>query len=144
MLSKSCEYALRAMLYIALKGSEENKIGIKQIAEQLDLPSHFLGKTLQNLSRHQLVSSVKGPNGGFYLTDHNKKNSLIKVVEVVDGLYAFHRCGLGLKECSDNNPCPIHHSFKPFRDNLMKTFEDKSIEALAEDVKNGDYRITLP
>ena len=67
MLSKACQYAIRAALYLAIHSSETQKVGVKEMASSLEIPQHFLGKTLQQLARYHLISSVKGPNGGLYL-----------------------------------------------------------------------------
>jgi DNA-binding IclR family transcriptional regulator len=59
-LSKSCIYALRSLVYIGQNATQQHKLGIKEIAEELDLPSHFLSKILQRLVKHEIVQSVKG------------------------------------------------------------------------------------
>jgi Rrf2 family iron-sulfur cluster assembly transcriptional regulator len=71
MLSSATKYTIRAVLYLATYTDISNKIGVKQIAEDLEIPQPFLAKLLQQLSRSKLVSSSKGPSGGFYLSEHN-------------------------------------------------------------------------
>lgn len=65
MFSKACTYAIRAALYLAVHAGPQARLGVKEIAEALDVPKHFLAKILQQLVRNNLVSSVKGPSGGF-------------------------------------------------------------------------------
>ena len=65
MLSNSCRYGIRAVVYLASRYSEKNNIGIKEISGVLNLPAPFLAKILQQLARHKILNSVKGPNGGF-------------------------------------------------------------------------------
>ena len=67
MLSNTCKYALRALIYLGKFSEENSRIGIKKIAEDLSLSSPFLGKILQNLVKQKLLVSTKGPNGGFAL-----------------------------------------------------------------------------
>ena len=67
MFSKTCEYAIRAMIFIAQQSMKGEKAGIKQVVKGIDCPEHFIAKILQELARKGLVLSVKGPNGGFYL-----------------------------------------------------------------------------
>ena len=69
MFSKTCEYAIRAMIFIAQKSKDGNKVGIKEIAKGIDSPEHFIAKILQDLGRRGLLQSAKGPNGGFYLDE---------------------------------------------------------------------------
>ncbi|MCB0485648.1 MAG: Rrf2 family transcriptional regulator, partial [Flavobacteriaceae bacterium] len=67
MFSKACEYAIRATLYISIKSIEGSRLGIKEIAKEIDSPEPFTAKILQTLSREGIISSIKGPNGGFFL-----------------------------------------------------------------------------
>src|SRR5690242_17773393 len=108
MFSKACEYAIRAMLFIAQKSEHGNKIGIKEISQGIDAHEHFLAKILQDLSRKGIVQSVKGANGDFYLDDSGKKCTIADIVTAVDGDELFTKCGLGLNKCSERKPCPLH------------------------------------
>ena len=141
MLSKTAEYALRAMVYVALHGGAGKKIGIKEIAKELELPLHFIGKILQDLVRKGIIGSLKGPNGGFYLHGLASEITIMDVVRVIDGVEAFKRCGLGLKNCSDAHPCPLHHDFKIYRDGLAAIFTRKTIQDLVLEVESGHASI---
>ncbi len=74
MLSNACKYDIRSMLYLVLHTDETKKIGVKKIAEDLDTPQPFLAKLLQQLTRSRLVSSTKGPNGGFFYPKKIRKS----------------------------------------------------------------------
>ena len=111
MFSKTCEYAIRAMIFIAQRSKNGNKVGIKEISKGIGSPMHFIAKILQDLSKKGLVQSLKGPNGGFYLDRNSLKFSLADVVKVIDGDKIFTGCGLGLKQCSASQPCPLHFEF---------------------------------
>ncbi|MBO9154123.1 RrF2 family transcriptional regulator [Chitinophaga sp. GCM10012297] len=134
MFSKTCEYAIRAMIYIAQKSKDGSKVGIKEIAKGIDSPEHFIAKILQDLGRKKLLQSMKGPNGGFYLDAAGLKHSIADIVKVVDGDQLFTGCGLGLKQCSESHPCPIHHEFKSVR---------KDIQAMLEKTKLGEFTDAL-
>ncbi len=138
MLSKSCVYALRAITYVGHNGSETHKIGIKEIGEELDLPVHFLSKILQLLVKHNIIQSTKGPNGGFYLNEYSSKTTLITIIQVIDGLSFFQKCGLGMKECSDQHPCPLHDDFIVFREGMYKMFSTKTIGDLVKKIDEGN------
>lgn len=141
MFSKSCKYAMRAVLFLALNASENSKSGVSQIAEELDVPKHFLAKILQQLSKNLLISSTKGPSGGFYLSEDNLKTSLRKVVETIDGPEVFNSCILGLPVCSSENPCPLHFKALEYRNGLLDVISDKSVEELAQRIKEKDLTI---
>jgi Rrf2 family protein len=118
MFSKTCEYAIRAVLFIAQKSKDGNKVSIKEIAKGIKSPEYFIAKILQDLSRKKMIQSAKGPNGGFYLNKQSLKYSLADVVKTIDGDAIFSGCGLGLEHCSETRPCPIHHKFKKIRKEL--------------------------
>src|SRR5574337_901206 len=105
MFSKACEYAIRAMIFIAKKSAEGSTTGIIEIAEGIDAPKHFIAKILQELRRQGLVKSNKGPNGGFFIDDPKGKITLADVVKAIDGDRIFTGCALGLQKCNKKKPC---------------------------------------
>ena len=131
LLSKSCEYAVRATIYIAKKSNNGERSGIIEISKEIDSPQHFTAKILQTLVRAGVISSLKGPAGGFYL-DTGKNIALIDIVRAIDGDQLFTSCALGLKKCSESKPCPMHHQVIPIRSQLMKVFSETSVAELME------------
>ncbi len=138
MFSKTCEYGIRAVVYIAAEGSVNSKMSIPEICANIEAPSHFTAKILQTLGHNKLVSSQKGVNGGFYLDKIQKNRKLIDIVKAIDGDVLFTGCGLGLKECSESMPCPLHNRFKSIRNNLKTMLEETTITDLATNWKNGN------
>jgi len=137
IFSKTCEYAMRAVFFIAHRTSSGGKVGIKEIALGISSPEHFLAKILQDLSRRGIVSSAKGPNGGFFIDERNLKRPLSHIVEAVDGNGLFTGCGLGLENCSEINPCPLHNQFKAIREQIHRMLENTAIEEFNEDLNLG-------
>ena len=127
MFSKTCEYALRALIYITQQTKDGGRIGIKDIAAGIDSPEYFIAKILQDLSRKGFVQSAKGPTGGFFLDNVSLNRSLAEIVKEMDGDKIFSGCALGLKECSETHPCPVHNEFKHIRNNLQKMLNDMKI-----------------
>lgn len=127
MFSKTCEYAIRAVIFIAQQTKEGSRIGIKDIAKGIDSPEYFIAKILQDLSRKGYVQSAKGPTGGFFLNDENLNQSLSEIVREMDGDKIFTGCALGLKECSETHPCPVHNEFKYIRKQLKNMLENSRI-----------------
>ena len=143
MLSNASKYAIRAMLYLAQNSSPTNKIGAKSIAIELETPQPFLAKLLRQLSTNMLVSSTKGPNGGFFLTDENKEKYLWDVIVCIDGGYKFDECFFGLSKCDNKNPCPVHHIVSPFKEKLLANFKEKTIKALVKEMEINNTLISL-
>lgn len=119
---------------MAVESNETKKIRISELSEELKIPAPYLGKILQELVPKSIISSIKGPRGGFYLTEKNQQAPLIKIIEAIDGLAYFEKCGLGLEDCSDSHPCPIHEDFKISRDHLKTVFTNKTIRELASEI----------
>lgn len=143
MLSNSCKYAIRAVIYIALNSNKTKKIGSKIVAEKLKMPQPFLAKILQELSKRHIISSSKGPNGGFYLTPVNLDNSVLDIVDTIDGFDKFNKCFLGLHTCSGDKPCSVHHIVEPFKNDILLKLSNNTIAQFAEEIRSGKSFISL-
>ena len=137
MLSLTCKTAIKAVIYLASKFESGEKAGIKEIAEFIEASEHTVGKMLQSLVKENVINSVKGPNGGFYVTAKQKDQPIINIVEAIDGKEVFNQCGLGLSKCSSTHPCPIHNDYKVVRDLFEKMCREKKVSDLCEPVNNG-------
>lgn len=140
MFSKTCEYAIRAMIFIAQQSKDGSKVGIRDIARGIDSPEHFIAKILQELGRKGVVQSLKGPAGGFYLDSTGRKTTLATIVKAVDGEEIFSGCGLGLKQCSDKYPCPLHHAFIRIRKDISNMLNRTKVGDLQDEL---DMQLTF-
>lgn len=139
MLSQKCKYAIRSVLYVAAESNPEKGLkGVREISDALKIPFAFTGKILQELVKKHVVSSIKGPKGGFYLSEENAKVPLYDIVDIMGDVSYFKSCGLGLTECSEEHPCPIHDAFKVSRNNLLELFRTKTIGEIGKDVKESE------
>ncbi len=137
MFSKSCEYAIKAVIHICIETKNGSKLGISNIAEAIDSPEPFTAKILQTLSRHRIISSTKGPGGGFFIDKNAPPIRVMTIIDLIDGHQALERCGLGLKQCSEDHPCPIHKEFKSYSSRLKHLLENKTIQDFAKDIVKG-------
>lgn len=138
MFSKACQYAIRAVIYIWKQSLNNKKVGAKEISQFIDAPEPFTAKILQVLVKQKIIGSQKGPTGGFFAGVDHEKFLLKDLVITIDGDSLFEGCGMGLKECSEVNPCPLHHEIKKIRLNLMEMLSKKSLKELAEEVESGE------
>lgn len=141
MLSKSSEYAIRAVFYIAKQSYVGEKVNSRDIAINIESPLAFLGKILQILAKNGIIKSIKGPNGGFYLTEKEMSKSLFDVVQAIDGDSIFVGCGIGLPQCSEKHPCPLHHRFKSIRNELRDMLKATTLAEFNEELLEGRYRL---
>ena len=143
MISKTCGYAIRGVVFLALEKNNKKKIGIHEIAEELQIPKHFLGKIMQELVRKGIIGSIKGPNGGFFANSRTVLRPLKEIVEAIDGLGIFNKCFLGRDECNAANPCPLHYEFDNCRNAIFKTFEHLKIADLVTKIENGESSLNM-
>ncbi len=143
MLSNTCKYAIRAVVYLSVFASEEKKIGIKEISEELKIPSPFLGKILQSLAKHKLLHSIKGPHGGFCLGRPAEELALMDIIEIVDGTDIFDTCLIRTSQCSDAEPCGIHESITSVRTEIRNFFSNQTVNDLATEFKRTQGKIRI-
>ena len=136
MLSNSSKYALKAVLYLAVNSSESKKILAKNLSEPINVPPAYIAKLLQELAKKKIVSSTRGPNGGFYLNAENKNTSLIEIINAIDGENRLDSCLLSLHSCNSEKPCPLHQFAGPFKADLIHNLEQKTINDMVVDIKN--------
>jgi Rrf2 family transcriptional regulator, iron-sulfur cluster assembly transcription factor len=129
--SRSSEYAIRAFVHLA-QVSDGRYVMVKNIAEQEEIPSHFLAKILQQLARKALLRSSKGPTVGFSLRQPAEDVTLFSIVEALDGMGDYEKCISGLAECNDDAPCGMHDSWKDLRLRILDYLEGTSIADLAQ------------
>lgn len=147
MLSNTCKYAIRALIYLGKFSEDGTKIGIKKISSDLIIPTPFLGKILQNLVKQKVLVSTKGPNGGFSLGKKSSEISLYDIVRIVDGEDFFNNCLIGMQPCSahaeNEMPCPVHSRFGPIRAQLLLFYQETTIAAILGDLSGFEDLIKL-
>ena len=139
MFSKACEYAIRAAVCIAGCGAENERLGLKDIAKRTDSPEAFTAKILQKLSHADLVLSMKGHRGGFELPPEMAKQVMLSdIVRTIDGDAIYTGCALGLSQCDDSKPCPLHDHFLRIREDLRRMLETTSLHDMVAGLQSGD------
>lgn len=128
IFSKGCEYGMQAALFIATQ--HERRVGIKEIAQELQIPVHFLAKILQTLSEKGILQSFKGSSGGFRLNGEPSAIRLFDIVQAIDGDQLFCRCVLGFPDCGDEHPCPVHQVWGELRSTIRDMLSKESLEDL--------------
>ena len=137
MLSHTCKTAIKAVIYLSGKSENDAKAGIKEISGKINASEHTVGKILQQLARRKIINSLKGPSGGFYMTEAQQEQAIIHIVKAIEGEAVFKECGLGLTKCSAQRPCPIHDEYKVARELMEKIFSERKIRDLCGPVTNG-------
>ena len=141
LLSKSCEYGLRAMLYLAALGDgggdepdadeapdpTREYVSIRTVSDELDIGFSFLTKVFQRLNDAGLLTSKRGPGGGVALTRAPDEMSLYDIVVAIDGDDLFEECVLGLPGCGEAEPCPLHDRWTQTRERVERLFRSTTL-----------------
>jgi Rrf2 family protein len=127
MLTKSTEYAIKSLILIKYQSSY---IGVEEISQRLDTPKNFTAKILQLLTKKGYIDSQKGRGGGFIPKDYTR--TIKTLIGDIDGEFRYDRCVLGLSDCSDSNPCPLHDYFKPIKTKILDEFMEVTIEEICK------------
>ena len=130
MFANTSKYGLKALHYIAVHASENDRIMVKDIAVALEIPKPFLSKILKQLANKSFIQSVKGPYGGFYLTEDQKEMSVLDIIIELEGKDKFKQCVLNFENCNDHNPCPIHHLVAMEKNAMRNTIKNVRIKDL--------------
>jgi Rrf2 family protein len=130
LLSQTAEYALRAVLHIAVAG-EQRPVPVQDIASALDVPRNYLSKTLHQLSRAGVLVSTFGPGGGFQLATSPESLVLETIIGPFDESGERH-CLLGRIRCLDSSPCQAHEHWKGIAGQIQQFFRTTTVARLLE------------
>jgi len=140
LISKSCEYGLRATLYIAAKRDDEY-VSIREISDALNISFHFLTKILQKLTRGGIIHSYRGPTGGVSLAKPAKSVSLFDIILAIEDKEIFSSCVLGLQGCGEKSPCPMHQHWVKERARIEVMFRKATLDKLTGQIARGELRL---
>ena len=126
MLSQTAEYALRTVLYLAETGAGAS-VRVGDIAQAIGVPQNYLSKTCYALVRAGVLTSTRGPTGGFRLARDPARVTLLSVVSPFDAIGGRRRCLLGRPRCTDRHACPVHESWKRTADDVARFFRTTTV-----------------
>lgn len=126
MLSGTAEYALSAVVYIARQRGDAH-VTASELSREVGVPRNYIGKVLHELVRGGVLKSTRGKRGGFRLAVPADELPLLRIVALFDGIGERRRCLLGRPECSERNPCPVHHRWKAVAEEIARFFNETTI-----------------
>lgn len=136
MLSKKCQYALHALVYIA-EYDPTKVVTIQEIATKKNIPRKFLEIILSELKQGGVIVSRKGKTGGYYLERKPSEINILEVIRLIDGAVAMLPCvSLNFYEscgrCEDETTCKINKVFSAVRDQTLKILSTSTLADLSE------------
>ena len=127
LLPEACEYALRAVIWLAQRPGQPQKV--RQIAEATHSAPGYLVKVLQALARAEILSAQRGSHGGFTLIRDPAGLSALEVIDAIDPIERIRRCPLGLEAHADCL-CPMHQRIDDALATIEASFRDSTIQDL--------------
>lgn len=133
MLSSACQDTIRAAVWLSTKSSGEFH-RIQEISEALELPFHFMAKSLQKLVHAGILISHRGAAGGVTLSRTASDITLLSIIEAVDGTTFFDACVLGIGDCEAEKPCALHAQWDVWRQEMLEMYSAMRLSEITEDV----------
>lgn len=143
LYSSACEYAIRALTRLARQGDGELS-KLRGVAEAEDVPYPFLASIFQRLVNAGLLTSARGPTGGYALSRPASEVTLFEIKALIDGVDDLEQCAVGLARCSDTVPCPLHDTFKPIRGQIRRYLETTTVADMAAAVEQKRAALGTP
>ena len=140
-ISRTSQYAIQALIYLAIQPAGM-KVSVRDIAAQLNISATYLAKIIQSLHKGMFLSSRRGCRGGIYLQEGAETAKLLQILAHTERGSLVQECLLGLKTCSDETACPMHAAWGPIKQTIIDLLQECTLQRLAEDVRNGRYRLT--
>jgi len=126
MLSQTAEYALRAMVALAVGPGARTA---EDLSRESRVPLDYLSKVLNSLARAGVVTSRRGRGGGFQSVRPASELTVLQVVTAVDPVKRIKTCPLGLK-AHGTNLCPLHRKLDDAAASVEEAFASTTIASL--------------
>ncbi|MEM7164792.1 MAG: Rrf2 family transcriptional regulator [Planctomycetota bacterium] len=131
LYTRGSEYALRALQEMAVE--PDRRWTVADICEHVAIPEQFTRKVLQSLVRSGILTSIRGPGGGYSFAIPPETISLSSVIVSVESGPRFDLCILGYEHCSDLDPCPLHYFWAPIKNSALAMLKERTVADLAKE-----------
>ncbi len=136
IFSRTTEYAIRVMVFLA--NNRETRYSVNRLHKRLGIPYKYLGRLMSKLAAAELVDVSQGKQGGFRINLRKSPIYLHEIINLVEDLENYDRCILGFNECSDENPCSMHHVWAHQKDEIRNIIYNTTLDDI-DHVKNVKY-----
>lgn len=111
---------VKAVLFLARHHEENRYYKVKEMSEALGVSRSYLARIIQSLVKNKILRSSTGPTGGFYIPEENMDLTLNDVIAFTEYDHHLDRCVMEWPGCSDDKPCPLHHSWVRFKEGIRR------------------------
>jgi Rrf2 family transcriptional regulator, iron-sulfur cluster assembly transcription factor len=127
-LTTKGRYAVTAMLDLALYG-DRGPISLADISSRQDISLSYLEQLFAKLRRNQLVTSVRGPGGGYRLNRPGEEIFVAEIIDAVDERVDATGCA-GNSDCNGGHTCLTHHLWSDLSNQIHHFLSDISLASL--------------
>jgi Rrf2 family protein len=126
-ISEAVSLGIHAMVLIA--ANPGSRLSVKEIANAFQFSAAHLAKVMQRLVKEGLLSSVRGPAGGFELAKPSHEISLLDIYEALEGTLNNHGCLLGNNICFGGK-CLLGDVINQVNDHVRQSLSDTNLAQL--------------
>ena len=124
-------YGIRAMVDIAIHRTEE-PIHVNLMAQRLGISKNYLENLMLILKRNGLVTSSRGPKGGYSLTRHPADIRLPEIFVALEGCETLFYCVDCPDDCPHSNYCASRDLLKSLGEAMISALSSITLEKMAE------------
>lgn len=132
-LTRAGEYAVRCIMCLAKYDGTEKVVSRQDVAAYGDIPSHFLAKIAQQLSRAGIIEILQGARGGYRLIVPPEKLTLLDVIEAIIGEIFLNDCVIRPETCHASSSCAVNTVWIQARNQLRQTLAGVTFAQLLEE-----------
>ena len=129
-LTTKGRYAVTAMLDLALH-AQKGPVSLADISERQGISISYLEQLFSKLRKNELVSSVRGPGGGYRLSRDGNQIFVAQIIDAVDEKVDVTRC-MGNGNCQDGETCLTHDLWQDLSMQLHNFLSDISVQSLVD------------
>jgi len=129
-LTRAADYGIRVMIHLASVEYGE-RVSQSALVAATSAPDSFLSKVLQALTRAGLVTSRRGPAGGFEISIRGRHASMQEVIEAIDGRITLNVCLSERRSCARKDWFPAHGVWVKAQAAMLEVLSTAKIADLA-------------
>lgn len=130
-LTNTSRYAIRILSFMAIQ--ESKLVSAKFLVEKLNISDKYLRSLMTLLAKRGLIHSIQGRDGGYEINKPLNELYLIEIIQAVENIDKYLGCVLGFPECSDENPCALHHKWATIKDETYLFMSKTTLENIVKD-----------
>lgn len=136
LLRKDVDYAIRALIYLALRGRSDY-VSATALARELGLPASFLRRICSTLIKADMLETREGIAGGVRLLGKPDTINILKLIELFHGKPELSECTFRKKLCPNRKTCVLRRRLLRIEQTVVDEFKAVTIQMLLDDLQSA-------